>query len=300
MKLSFSIAIQLFILLSVDCFSQGYLKSDYLFSSSLKNEEGETFGSGGLLKLSGRYTLPLSVKQNNKGQVSAWSATLSASYGIFTKEGIPQELSFDKIVNLNLSIAHIRPLSEKWYLIASLGGGIYSAPDAITSKSLLANGGAIFVYKLRKGLDLGVGLGLTNSYGIPLIMPMSYIKWQLTGKYEIKADIASGMEISASMQFSDQFKLKLVAMEMDGMSSVFERKGKSMIYATTMMKSYLTPEFKLNQSTTLFAGIGGVWMRSVRLSRRTFKGFLDNFKDNELDMEFAPATYLTIGFRAGF
>lgn len=35
-------------------------------------------------------------------------------------------------------------------MIASLGAGIYSAPDAITWQSVLVNGGVIFVYKCRK------------------------------------------------------------------------------------------------------------------------------------------------------
>lgn len=280
--------------------SQGYLKSDYLFSSSLKNKEGDQFGSGDLLKISGRYTLPLSVKQNSSGQISAWSATLSSSYGIFNNKNVPLNISPDKILNLNLTVSHLRPLSEKWYLIASLGTGIYSAPDAITAKSLLVNGGAIFAYHLTDNLDLGIGGGLTNSFGVPIIMPMSYVKWELTGKYEIKAEATNSMQISASAQLNDKLKMRLVAIEMDGMSSVMEIDGKSMIYSSTIMKSYLSPELKTSKNMTLYLGAGGAWIRSAKLSRRTLKGFFNTFKSDHTNLNYNSTGYLTIGFRYGF
>ena len=63
----------------------------------------------------------------------------------------------------------------------------------VSMKTLLANGAIIFVYKLRKNLDLGIGAGLTNSYGIPMILPMMYFSWRNAGRYELKVDMSSGM-----------------------------------------------------------------------------------------------------------
>jgi hypothetical protein len=282
------------------CFAQGYLKTDYLLPSSLKNENGDTFGKGDLLKISGRYTLPLSVRQNSSGQISAWSATLSGSYGIFDNKKITSQTIPDEIVNLNLSLSHLRPLSQKWYLIASLGGGIYSEPDAITAKSILVNGGFFFVYKLMSNLDVGFGAGITNSYGVPVIMPTSYIKWNLTGRYKVTANITNSMEISASAKFNDKFSRKLVGIEMDGISAVMNIDNKSMIYSSTIMKSYLTPEYKVGQSSTLYLGIGGAWLRSSKLSRRTLKGFWNTFTNDDNSPDFKSTGYLTIGFRYGF
>lgn len=286
-------------LLPANSFAQGYLKSDYLMSSSLKDEAGNKYGSGNLFRVSGRYTLPLSVKQNDSGQISAWSATLGGSYGIFGNKDITMNTIPDEILNLNFSLSHMRPISKKWYMIASLGGGIYSEPNKITAKSILVNGAVFFVYKLMANLDVGVGGAITNSYGVPVIMPTSYLKWQLTGKYEIKADVANNMAISASAQFTDNFKLKLVAIEMDGMSAVMNVDGKSMIYSSTIMKSYLTSEYKIGKST-LHMGIGGAWLRSSKLSRRTLKGFWDGFTKDDSDFCFNPTGYLTLGFRYGF
>ncbi|MBD4335566.1 hypothetical protein GUH15_05645, partial [Xanthomonas citri pv. citri] len=83
----------------------------------------------------------------------------------------------------------IRSLSDKWSIIASVGGGVYAPLDGVSMKTLLANGAIIFVYKLRKNLDLGIGAGLTNSYGIPMILPMMYFSWRNAGRYELKVDM---------------------------------------------------------------------------------------------------------------
>lgn len=288
--------------LSNNCFAQGYLKSDYLFTSSLTNKEKEKFGKADLLKISGRYTLPLSVKKNNSGQVSTWSATLSGSYGIWDNKNITVDLIPDEIINLNLSLSHMRPLSQKWYMIASLGGGIYSQPNAISAKSILINGGVCFVYKLLDNLDVGIGTGVTTSYGIPMIMPMTYVKYRLTGKYEIMFEAANNMQISASAKFNERFKLKLVAMEMDGISAVMNIEEKSMIYSSVSMKSYLTPEYKIGKSSTLYLGIGGAWVNSIRISERSLKYFWETFKDKDDSnrFRFKPTGYLTVGFKYGF
>lgn len=292
--------LMLFLFLSANCLAQGYVKSDYLFSSTFRNDVGDKLGSGDLWKISGRYTLPFSMKRNNDGQITAWSATISGSYGILHNKNMVNNIHPDEILNTNLSIAHVRPLSAKWSLIASLGGGIYAEPNAITAKCILASGGAIFVYKVSNRLNVGVGLGLTNSYGVPIVMPMAYLKWDLPGKYEIKVDLSTQVEISAATKLTDRLKLRLVGIEMDGMSAVREVEGESMIYSTTMMRSYLTSELKVGKSSTLFLGGGGVWTRSAKLSKRSLKSFWNSFKDDDDKLRFNPTGYLTVGFRYGF
>lgn len=303
MRIILHTVIILFSLLPIKCLAQGYIKSDYLFSSKFKEKEGaEKLGSGDLLKISGRYTFPFSAKKNDLGQVTAWSATLGGSYSILDNRGLANDINPNKVLNTNLSISHIRPLSKRWSLVASFGGGSYSEPNNIKWSSILVNGAVIFIYKVNDKLDLGIGAGITNSYGIPMAMPMSYLKLSLTGKYEIKVDVSTKIEIAGTAKFNDKFHLKLVAMEMDGISAVTERDGKSMIYSSMMMRSYLTPEFKLGKSSTLFLGGGGVWTRSSRLSERTLKSFWNTFKNNENEnrYKFKPTGYLTVGFRYGF
>lgn len=301
MRTLFYYLILLFMAVAIESSAQGYLKTEYMSASSLKDGNGDKFGSGDLLKISGGYNLTFSAKQNERKQMTLWAASINGSYGISNNSGEAVNLNPDRILNASINLTHVRPVSTRWSLLVTLGGGVYSAPDAITEKSILANGGAIFIYKVRDNFDLGVGAGLTNAYGIPIIMPMFTTNWQLSGKYEVKVSMASGMEISGAMKFGDKFKLKLVAIEMDGMSSVVDVNGESMIYASATIRSWLSPEYKIGKSSTLFLGVGGTWARSSDLTKRTLKDFFKTFsKDEEDKLNFAPTGYFTVGFRYGF
>ncbi|MDL2299175.1 DUF6268 family outer membrane beta-barrel protein [Bacteroides sp. OttesenSCG-928-E20] len=281
--------------------AQGFFKTEYTSASSFKNDEGDNLGSGDLLKFSGRYSFPLSVKQNYQGQPILWAVTLSGSYAAMNNRDMLLDTNPGNILNVGLNLTHQRPLSEKWSLIATLGSGVYTAPKAISVKSILVNGGVIFVYRVANNLDLGVGVGLTNSFGIPIIMPMALISWRLSGKYAVNVDIANAFEVSVSTHLTNRFKIKLVGIEMTGMSSVMDTNGKSMIYSSTSMSSYLAPEWKVDKATTLYLGAGGTWLREVTVTRRTLKDFFDNmFSGDKPKLHFKPAGYLVAGVRLSF
>lgn len=108
------------------CRGQGYISYDYLPESSLKDDLGNEYGSGSLMMVSGRYNLPLSVRHDDKGRLVAWSATVNAAYGVFHNKGQARELNPDNLLNASLNISHIRPLSDKWSIIASVGSGVYA------------------------------------------------------------------------------------------------------------------------------------------------------------------------------
>lgn len=292
--------ILLLLVFPIASYGQGHVSTDYLSSSNFKDDNGNKYGSGSLMILSGRYTLPLSTKQNNAGQITAWTATLNCRYGILNNEAEAKKLNPDNILNSSINISHIRPITEKWSVLASLGCGVYAAPNDVTLKSVLANGAVVFVYKLRDNLSVGVGAGLTNSYGIPMILPMGYLNWQSLGKYEIKVDMSSGLNISASTWLTKKIKLELTAIEIDGMSSVMDINGKSKIYSTMMMKSYASPSFHISKQTSLYLGIGGNWLRSTKISDRSLRGFFDSFKDDENKYQFGASLRLMAGVKFKF
>jgi len=294
----------LFLLLTIpltNIQAQGYLKTEYISSSDFKNKEGQNFGSGDYMKVSARYNYPLSIKQNDLGQAVLWSVSFNGSYGLLNNKGSATAYNPDNILNTSVNLTHIRPVSGKWSLLATFGAGIYSAPNEITTKSILVNGGLIFIYKVRNNFDLGVGLGLTNSFGPPIVMPMSLINWRLSGKYEVKVDIASGIEVSGALKFNDKFKFRVVAIEIDGISCVMNMDGESMIYASTTIKSFLSPEYKIDKKSTLYVGAGGAWLRSTTLTKRSLKEFFKNMFNNENSrLGFSSSGYFTIGYRYGF
>lgn len=281
-------------------FCQGYMNYDYLPSSTFKDKEGNKHGSGDLQKISGRYTIPLSRKLNERNQPTVWSMTLSASYGMMDNKGEAQNLNPNRVLNTSFTVSNLRPLSRRWSLITSLGCGIYADPDEVRWQSLLANGAFIFVYRLRNNLSIGIGGGLTNSYGVPIIMPMGYLNWKTNGRYEVTIDIANAPKIQVATQAGKAVRLELTAIEMDGMSAVMRVDGKQKIYSSTMIRSGLNASFRFSGKARFYTGVGGVWLRSTRKTDRNLKSFFKSLSDDGDKYHFGTTLRLSVGFRYGF
>lgn len=288
--------------LSLQGFCQGYVNYDYLPSSSFKDKEGNGHGSGSLQRISGRCTIPLLRKLNERSQPTAWGMTLSASYGMMDNKGEARELNPDRVLNASFTVSHLRPLSERWSLMASLGCGIYAAPDEVRWQSLLANGSFIFAYRLHGNLSIGIGGGLTNSYGVPIIMPMCYLNWRTNGRYEVTIDIANAPKVQVATQAGKAVRLELTAIEMDGMSAVMRVDGKQKIYSSTMIRSGLNASFRLFGKASVYVGVGGAWLRSTKITDRNLKSFFKSFSDDgdKDKCSFGTSLRFSVGFRYGF
>ncbi|MDE5677563.1 DUF6268 family outer membrane beta-barrel protein [Phocaeicola sp.] len=294
--------IAILINLSLRCFGQGYMNYDYLFSSSFKDQEGNKHGSGNLQKISGRYTIPVSKRLNERNQPTAWGMLLSTSYGIMDNVGEAQALNPDRILNVGLTASHLRPLSERWSLLASLGCGIYASPDEVRWQSLLVNGAFIFAYRLHENLSIGVGGGVTNSYGVPIIIPMLYLTWRTNWRYKVSIDMVDALKVQVATQIASKIQLELNALEMDGMAAVMRMDGKDKIYSSAMITSDLIASYRVFGKASFYAGIGGVWMRSSFITDRTLKSFFKTLSErkNMDEYIFAPSFRASVGFRYGF
>lgn len=281
-------------------FSQGYVNYDYLTSSSLKDKDGNKYGESNLQRISGRYTIPLSRTMNESKQPTGWSMTLAASYGMMDNRDGAQDWNPDRILNASLSVAHVRPLSERWSLIASLGGGVYASPDEVSWQSLLASGAFIFVYRVRDNFSVGVGGGVTNSYGIPIVMPMGYLSWRTNGQYEVLIDMSNALKVQVSTHFGKNVRMQLTAMEMDGMSAVMRVDGRQKLYSSVMISSGLNVSYRLFGKASVYAGVGGVWLRTTDITDRSLKSFFKSFGDDNDELSFAPSLRLSVGLRYGF
>lgn len=260
--------------------AQLQFSADYIGKSDLEDKDDNKQGEGSMTRLNAQYTQRLSMKMNEQHQPTAWMLTLNAKYASLNNKEGAEEFVPDEILNASANVTHLRPLSDKWSLMASLGLGIYAMPDDICLRSVQANGGAIFIYKVKSNLDLGVGAGLTNAYGMPGILPMFYLKWVTTGLYEVDLSMVNGMKLSVNRNWSDKFSTRLVAFDMDGMSAVVKDGSTWKVYSTNLTRSLLQAEYRPAGNVSLYAGIGCVWRRSSRLTDRKFKNFYKMFSDN--------------------
>ena len=285
---------------AINIYGQGYVEAGYTPSRNfMKDEDGEKLGTGDMWQLRGRHTFQFSAKLNEREQPIVWSGTLSGMYAHMNNDGMAAEVNPNDILNVSFNVSHLRPLSSRWYMMASLDIGVYAVPKDISFKSILASGAIIFAYKLRDNLDIGVGAGLTNSYGVPLIMPMGFLKWNITGPYEVNVEVAGSMKASVSRVFSDRFRLSLVPMDMDGMSAVVKQNGDYKIYGVTRMRAYIRPEYKIGKKSYIYTEIGTDLYHTVKMSDRSYKGFINAFKGDD-SWEFGQAFHIMAGFKYGF
>lgn len=293
------------LLIGVLCIStsvqaQVYFKTEYGTSSLFKDENNvETGGSEDYMKMQGGFSLPLQYKRCENGRIKMWAVSFDASYGLFGNNKIPTDLHPDEILNTSVSLSFLTPLSERWSLLAILGGGVYSKPSQISAKSILGNGGALFIYHVLSSLDVGIGVGLTNSYGTPMGLPMGYINWRIDGKYELKVNMLDNMEISGAVNLNNKIKLRLIGFELDGMSSVMNIDGKSKIFGTVSMKSGLQADFRLGKASTIQVTGGGNWYRDAVVVNRSIKDYFRWF-GREYDPSFKTAAYFSVGYNYGF
>ncbi|MCM1137516.1 MAG: DUF6268 family outer membrane beta-barrel protein [Duncaniella sp.] len=275
--------------------AQVQVNSDYVSPSSLIDSDGNNHGDGSMVRVTALANLPFSYElDEDRKIVKMWALTLSSKYASLNNTGIAGAYVPDKILNLSLNLTHIRPLSERWKLMASLGMGIYARPNHIVFKSLLANGGAAAVYEVSDNFDLGIGAGLTNSFGIPAILPMVYVNWRLRGVYQIDVSMITGLKINVKRVWNEKFTTSLTALDMDGMSAVFRTDNKWKLYTTTLTRSYLEVEYRHNRNFSFFGSMGVTWKRSSRLTNRKFKNFYKLFHSDD-KMHFSPAMMVRIG-----
>lgn len=280
--------------------AQVYFKAEYATASSFRDENNQkTGGKGGLLKVLSGFSHPLNYKQYDNGRIKMLAISLDVSYALFNNEDISTEIHPGKILNTSVSLSYLTPIGSKWSLLSVISGGVFSNPSKITAKSILGSGGVLFVYHLRDNLDVGMGVGITNSYGIPMTMPMGYINWQHNGKYEIQVNMLENMEISGAVKLNEWFKLRLIGFEMEGLSAVMNVNGKSKLFGMVTMKSGLQADFKTGERFSLQITGGGNWYRDAVLVNRKIKDYFRWF-GREYDPSFQTAGYFSVGFKYGF
>lgn len=284
--------------LAVSVNAQGYACYDHIPTSTLMDNQGHTFGSGSMHIVSAGVNIPLSVKQDGRGRAKAWTSAIRLAYGQLDNRGEAAKMNPDDMLNGSINIQHVRPVSGRWSVGLSAGCGIYAPLNGISGKAVLANGGAVFMYRAGRNLTLGAGMGLTNSYGIPMVMPVLYLSWTTDGAFDFKIDMSTGLKVTAAKSIGKHVRMELVAMDVDGMSAVTDIEGQGHIYSTVILKSYFRPTVKLGFGTSIYLDIGGNWLRGIAVSERSLRGFLDNFKeDGDENKRFNVTLRLAAGIR---
>ncbi|MFV0332029.1 MAG: DUF6268 family outer membrane beta-barrel protein [Dysgonomonas sp.] len=300
--MKFLFTILLFLSFSFNANAQAYLKAEYIGSSSYKDiDNNKTGGKGDAKIISGGVQIPLSMKMNENNRPIVWGIGLGGSYTSFNNRNIPTDLCPEEILNAQLSLMHMRPISEKWSIIASLGAGVYTAHadlSKIRMKSVLAHGGVIFIWHLRDNLDVGMGLAINNSFGYPMAFPAFYLNWELHGRYEVKVSMVDAVSVSAGIKLKDYFKLNLVA-EMNGSLALEKINGEEKMFSHQYIVTGIQPEFTIGKSLSIPITAGIVADRPAFYEKRSLKSFFKAM-NREHDPHFTVAPYVSVGLKYRF
>lgn len=230
-------------------------------------------------------------------RLTAWSISGGASYAKLNNKNFTDPLVIDEILNLGLNINHLRPISERWSMMLSVGGGAYMPTTRLSQMrfdNMLANAGAVFIYHLKPNLELGGGVAFNNSFGFPMVFPVLYLKWSLSGRYAVNVAMLNGINISGGYTISKNFSLNIVA-EMNGQMALLEVDGKDKIFSHQYIITGLRPEFKIGDKITIPITLGIHAIRPTELMDRKLKSL---FKDKSYYFQVAP--YASVGLTIGF
>ena len=234
---------------------------------------------------------------NERSQPTSWMLSAGGSYTAMNNKNLQSYIDIDQIINLQLSVIHIRPISKKWLLLMTVGAGVYTASD-VRLKNVLGQGGVIFIRQFKPNLSLGAGLAVNNTFGYPMVFPAIYFDWTTEGRYQIKVSMLNAMEVSVGMRMNKFLNLRLLA-EMNGSLALLEKEGKDTMFSQQFIIAGLQPELSIGNSFSVTATAGVSCSRIAYYTTRTLKAFFADMS-RETDPYFKPAMYVSVGMKYKF
>ena len=287
----------LFVMICISLNSQIYIKSEYFGSSKFRDADNDkTGGKGDFKMIQGGFQIPISVKMNKLNQPTAWVVATEVAYGKMNNSNLTKADCLDELLNGQLAVMHTRPLNEKWFMIAMLGGGIYTDLSEFSGQNFLGQGGVLFVRKINTNLDLGGGIAINNMLGYPMAFFALYVDWHKNGKFDFNISMTNQFELSAGVKLNELWKLRLVG-EFNGMSAIVDKDGKSQIFVHNWGVVGIQPVLNPGKSFLISMTAGVSVMRDAYYQKRTLKAF---FADTEDYPHFGASPYISVGIGYGF
>lgn len=294
------------LLIAASCSSinaQIMFKTEYFGTSSYRMMEGETDekvgdSKGSAAVYQGGINIPLSMKLDEQNRPTMWSVSIGGAYARLNNQNFTEPLVIDEIMNLGLSLNHLRPLNQRWSMLIAVGGGIYlpsSRFSQIRFKNILGNVGAIFIYHFTPYFELGGGAAMNNSFGYPMVFPAFYLNWKTEGRFTAKIALLEGIEMAAGYTVNKYLSLNIVA-EMNGQMALLEQDGKEKIFTHQYMVGGFRPEIKIGKYVSIPLTVGIHAMRPAELTNRSLKSL---FQDGA-SYYFQISPYVSAGLLIGF
>lgn len=288
-----------FMCAGISALAQASMSVSYVGNSDLRDHGGDKVGEGGMTLTRLSATYPVVMKKDSLKRMTFWGVGIEGAYAALHNSHGAQRYNPGQILDAALRVIHLRPLKGKWSLLATLGVGVYCEPSRIMWDCVLASGGAGVSYKFSEELSAGFGAGLTNSYGIPMVLPMAYFSWKRKGKFEFDINFLGHLKADVATYLAPKVKLSLTAIEMGAVSAVVESEGKKKFYSAQLITSGLKINYEPLPRLNLYFSAGVAYGRTTRLCDRKIKEMFRSFFNSDDKKKFAPSPIISIGASYG-
>lgn len=253
-------------------------KSEYLGKSGyriLEDEKSQPIGDskGAAQVHQASVHIPLSLRLDERQRPTLWSIAAQGVYASLVNENFTEPLVIDELLNVGISLNHMRPISPRWSMLATVGAGVYM-PSAklsqVSGKNILGMAGAVFIYQVNPKLDLGAGLALNNSFGAPMVLPAIYLNWRTGGDFKVNIALMDGLAMSVKYDAHKNISLSLIA-EMNGQMALLEQDGQDKIFSHMYVVTGLRPEIKIGKKLSIPITLGVNALRPAEMTDRSIK-----------------------------
>ncbi len=274
-------------------------KSEYLGKSGYRIMEGEKSqpigdSKGAAQVHQATLSIPLSLKPDERQRPTLWSIGAQGVYSKLDNQNFTEPLVIDEIVNLGVSLNHMRPIAPRWSMLATVGAGVYTPSSNLSQlnrKNILGMAGAVFIYHLRSNLDLGGGVAFNNSFGAPMVLPAIYLNWRTGGNFKVNIAMMDGLAMSVRYDAHKNISLSIVG-EMNGQMALLEQDGQDKIFSHMYVVTGLRPEIKLGKKLSIPITLGINAFRPAEMTDRSIK----NMFTSE-GYYFQASPYASAGFK---
>ena len=277
--------------------------SDYMYTRNDGDDEdekaekvGDSQGSAWIHSFNAN--IPFYMKMNENNRPTVWGVGVDGAFALLDNKNFEGDM-VSEIMNLQLGIFHLRPLNDKWSMMANIGAGVFTPFmdfSKIRGKHILGSAGIIFIRHLLPNLDIGGGAALNTSLGYPMVFPSFYLDWRLEGKFNVNVSLSQGLEVSAGYTINDYLGLSLVG-TMNGQTALLEKDGEKIMFTHQYIVTGLRPEIKFGKTGISLTAMGGInAVRPTAYNELSLKGM---FAEGD-DYFFRVSPYASFEIRYGF
>ncbi len=297
-----SITTILLLLVSVESIAQISFTTEYFGTSSYRDEHNQKVGSskGSALTYQGTANLPLSMRVNENNQPTVWGIGLSGAYVSLDNKNFTEPLVLSEIMNLQMALFHIRPLSQRWSMMATVGVGVYTDDTRFSHlrfRNVLGSAGVVFIRRMLPNLELGAGVALNNAFGYPMAFPALYVNWNYGRKLTCNFSAMDGVNLSVGYNVNEVFNISFIT-EMGGQMALTELDGDDKIFTHQYIVVGFRPELKIAKRISVPITIGFNAIRTAYYDGRSLSAFFKAMgRENDPCFQISPYLSASIVLR---